>query len=834
MFNLTLKELVARKMRFLSTAFAVLLGVTLMAGTLVFSDTLTATFDNVLADAHAGVDAMVRAPSDVDLAYGVVGTRMPADVIDTVRGVDGVEDAAVEVTGYAQLVDRDGKAVGDQNQAPALGFNWIDEPTLNPYRLAEGHAPRHDDEIVIDKASAHKADFHVGDEVTVLTQKDPTTFTVVGIATFGTADSPAGATAVLFTDAAAEEYLSAAGMVDAVLVHAVDGVSQTDLVDRLSVVSPTVEVVTGAKVIADDQAAFNESFGPFKVFLLVFAFIAVFVGAFMINNTFSITVAQRTQQLAMLRALGASRRQVLRTVLTEAFVIGTIGSAAGLAAGIGVASGLRALFTAMGVDLPSGAMVISPGSMMVSAAVGITVTVVSAWLPARRAGRVRPIAALRDLSVDRASTSVRRTVTGTVITAAGIAALLAGLGGGGIVLVGVGALTSLVGVAVLGPVLARPVVSAFGVFIARRGVAGDLAVRNAKRNPKRTARTASSLMIGVAMVAFIAVLASSVKASFGGSVRETFTGSHVVDSGAYDGGGGFSTQLADSMRQNPDISVVTEARVSSAQVNGSDTVLNAFTAATVGQVFDIGTVTGDMSALGADGLAVDTSYAQKHQWSIGSPVEVTMATGTFQFVVRATYDDAAEWIGNYFVDVSAFEAHLPSQLDFRIYASGADDAVRAEANHFPSAEVLDRDQFSDRMASQIDQMLGVIYALLALAVVIALLGITNTLALSIFERKRELGLLRAVGMLQSQVRSTVRWEAIMIALFGTAMGVSIGSFFGWASVRALHSSGITEFTYPVATVVGITLIAACAGAFAAISPARRAARLDVLQSLAAS
>ena len=735
------------------------------------------------------------------------------------------------MTGYAQLVDADGDAVGDQEQAPVFGFNWIDVPSLNPFRLAEGRPPGADDEIVIDRGTADANGFHVGDRVAVLTQQPPSEFRIAGIATFGTADSLAGATAVLFTDTAAQQYLSAPGQIDGVVVDAVDGVTQQEIVDRLASASPDLEVVSGATLVADDQAAFHSSLGPFKVFLLVFAFVAVFVGAFMINNTFSITVAQRTQQLAMVRALGASRRQVLWSVMTEAVAVGVAGAASGLAAGIGLAAGLKALFAGLGLSLPDGPMVISPNSMALSVFVGISITMVSAWMPARRAGKVPPIAALRELAVDRTGASKRRAVIGSILTAAGCGTLLAGLANGTIQLVGLGAFVTLGGVAVLGPVLARPVIGAFGVVVGRRGVTGDMAVRNARRDPKRTARTASSLMIGVALVAFIAVLASSLTSSFSSSLEDTFTGTHIVDSGAWEGRGGFSPDLADVMSADSEVSVVSESRAAPVVVGGSDAILYSFTGSTIGRIFDLGDVHGDVAALGVDGLAVDARYAADHDWQIGTQVDVTMATGAQRFVVRATYDNAAEWLGSYFVDVAAIDQYLPGQLDYRIYAVGDDATVRTLADGYPSTKVLDKAEFMDDVNAELDMILGVIYALLGLAVIIALLGIANTLALSIHERTRELGLLRAVGMTRPQLRSIVRWESIMIALFGTVLGLGIGSFFGWAVVRALEDQGIDHFVVPVGNLAVVTVIACLAGAVAAIGPAGRAARLDVLDAL---
>ncbi len=374
-------------------------------------------------------------------------------------------------------------------------------------------------------------------------------------------------------------------------------------------------------------------------------------------------------------------------------------------------------------------------------------------------------------------------------------------------------------------------IGAFGVVVGRLGVTGDMAVRNARRNSKRTARTASSLMIGVALVAAIAVFASSVKSSFAGSLEENFTGTHIVDSGGYDGRGGFSPALADEMTADPGIATVTESRMAPAIVNGSETFLNGFTGSTLPDVFDLGTVEGDLTDLGDNGVAVDADYAADHGWALGSAVQVSLATGTQSFVVKAVFDQSAEWVGSYFVDVAAFDRYLPGQMDFRIYTSGDDAEIRALADAYPSTTTLDKAGFLDMVNSDVNLVLGVVYALLALAVLIALLGIANTLSLSIHERTRELGLLRAVGMTRRQLRAVVRGESVMIALFGTTLGLGIGSFFGWATIRALADQGFDQFTYPAGTLLVVTAVAGLAGAAAAIGPARRAARLDVLDAL---
>ena len=355
MFKLTIKELVAHKLRMITTAFAVLLGVAFMAGTLVFTDTISATYDSALADADEGVDAYVRTPSEIDLGYGEPGPRLDASLINTVASVDGVDEAALRINGYAQLVNRDGDTVGDLSKNPAFGTNWVAVDDLNPYELVSGHAPTNDGEIVIDKASADKADYVPGDVATVLTKSEPRQFTIAGIATFGTNDSPAGATAVLFTDAAASELLASPGEADAIAVTADAGVSQADVAAAVqAAVGSNVEVITGTALVDQNQAALAADFAGFGTMMLIFAFVAVFVGAFIINNTFSITVAQRTREMAMLRAIGASGRQVKRSVLIEAFAIGALASTAGLVAGIGVASGLRQLMSVFGFDMPEG------------------------------------------------------------------------------------------------------------------------------------------------------------------------------------------------------------------------------------------------------------------------------------------------------------------------------------------------------------------------------------------------------------------------------------------------------------------------------------------------
>lgn len=838
MLRLTIKQLAAKKLRLLTTATAVLLGVAFMAGTLVLTDTIGRTLDNVVADANAGTDAYVRGTSELELGFGEARPRIDASLVDRVEQAAGANDVAVRISGYAQLVDKSGTPLGDPEVAPMFGLNWVSVDDLNPYRIASGHAPAGDDEIVIDKHSADTAGYRPGDRATVLSKGAPREFTIAGIAKFGTADSPGGASAVLFTESVAQQLLGEAGKVDGIAVTATPGTSQAQLVASIEQsVGSDVQVITGAALTAEDQKSVADSLAFFNVFMLIFALVAVFVGAFIINNTFSITVAQRTREMAMLRAIGANRRQVLRSVLAEAAAVAVIASAVGLALGIGVAAGLKALLGSFGIDVPDGPTVVSGRTIVVSLAVGILVTLASAFLPARRASRVAPIAALRETALDNTAGSKRRAAAGMVVTALGVSALLAGLGGAAVSLVGVGAFLVFIGVSILGPVFARPVTRLLGSPLPRlRGMSGALARQNAMRNPKRTARTAASLMIGVGLVGFITIFAASTKTSISSSLSRDYLGTHIVESGAYDSTAGFSTDLAASLRGRPGIEASTASRVTRAEVDGmSRAEFFAFDAQTVGRITDLGTVTGDVTALGADGIAVFVDEAKEKGWQLGDTINVTFVGGTKPFVVRAIFDNSEQWLGKEFVGLDAFEANLPNQLDFRIYVSASDEnALLDAAAAYPSAEVLDKKGFIDAINAEIDQMLGLIYAMLALAIVIALLGIANTLALSIFERTRELGLLRAVGMAKAQVRATVRWEAVLIALFGTSLGLAIGTFFGWAMVRALSDKGITELSIPTGSLIVVTVVAAAAGVGAAIMPARRAAKLNVLKAIATS
>jgi len=522
MFKLTYKGLWAHKLRFVLTGLAVVLGVAFMAGTMILTDTMGRTFDGLFDTANKGVDVVVRRAATVDGGFAgtAVRERVDSATLARIKGIDGVDTAVGSITGMATLVGPDGKA-STSGMGGTMGTNWVDDARLNPFAIATGRAPQTPDEVVLDQSTVTKDGRKLGDPVTVLAKGDPRTLTLVGTATFGDADGIPGSTLIATTDATAQVLFAEPGAYDSVVI-ASDGRQDPEALSaRVGAALGTerFETLTGAADTANNKADLKEELGFFSTFLLAFAYISLFVGMFIIYNTFSIVVAQRSKEMAMLRAIGASRRQVVKSVLFESITVGLLASAVGLGVGVLMSFGLRALLGAVGLDIPGGSVVITPTTIVTAFLVGSVVTVLSALAPALRASKVKPIAALRDVAVDNSGASLRRTITGMIITGAGVTAFAAGVigsGSGALAMLGVGAVITIVGVFVLGPVIARPVMGGLGIPIAwLSGTTGRLAAENAKRCPKRTSATASALMIGVALVSFITILATSTRVGFG-------------------------------------------------------------------------------------------------------------------------------------------------------------------------------------------------------------------------------------------------------------------------------------------------------------------------------
>ena len=850
MWGIALKGVIAHRLRYGLTTLAVLLGVAFIAGTFVLADTMNSTFNGLYDQIYSGTAAVVRAtqPFNPGASFTVQRQQIDASLAGAVAKVPGVQAVAPDVEGYAQLIGKNGKPIGmASNGPPLLGLAWTDVTALNPLRLLPGgQPPRGPGQVVIDKHSADVGHLAVGDKVRILTQESPAVYTITGIAKWGSVDSPLGATISAFDLPTAERLLGQPGKVNALDVQAAPGVSQDTLVTRIqhAIRTPGIEVVSGLSVTAEGQQTVHDSLGFFSTMLLTFGFIALFVGAFVIFNTFSIVVAQRLRELALLRAVGASRRQVLAEVLGESAVIGLIASAAGVAAGVGLAAGLKAALSAFGIDLPASGLIISARTVIVGLAVGTLITVASAIAPARRAATIPPVAALQDVAAEPRQVSGRRTSLRVALTVVGVAILGTGLfghTGNSLPLVGIGAAAVFLGVAGLGPFIVRPVCRALGVPLARAGTTGKLARENAVRNPSRTSATAAALMVGVALVSMFTVMASSIRTSVGSVIDNDLRADFVVSSGAATGtGNGFSPSIERSLAALPQVSDVAGIRGGIVKVFGAVTQVVAADPVKAAPLFNIGVTQGKLAAMTPTGIGVSTQLASDKHLSLGSPVAVTYpTTGTKTYTVQAIYSQRAMTGSDYVLPLAAAEANFPQPLDLTVYLKLAPGVTTAAARPaiervlaaYPNATLQDQAQYKAQQEQQVNGMLNLMYGLLALAVIIALIGIANTLALSIYERTRELGLLRAVGATRGQLRAMVRYESLVIALFGAVEGLALGVVFGWAVVASLRSQGVTSPVFPVTQLIVIAVIAGLAGVVAAIAPSRRAARLNVLQAV---
>ena len=845
----TLKSLLAHKLRMLLTAAAIVIGVSFVAATFVLTDTIDHTFETLFDELTAGTDVSVRGTdafgesesgSD-DGGDGDGRERIPAEVLDTVRAVPGVRLAAGTVGGYAQLVDKDGDAISPAG-APTIGASWVDSPELSPLGIRAGRAPRADGEVVIDAGTARRAGFAPGDRVTVLTQGPAETFTVVGTAGFGEADNLAGATLAAFDLPTAQRLLGAPGRLDTVEVTAAEGESPSAVQRRIvAVLPPGVEAVLTATIAEENRAEVKEGLRFLRIALLVFAGVSLFVGTFVIFNTFSIIVAQRSRELALLRALGATRGQVSRSVQLEAVAVALVASAVGLAVGYGVAVGLQRLLEALGIDLPSSETQFRARTAVVSMTVGVVVTWTAAIVPAARASRVPPVAAMRELEPVEYRFPRRRLALGLAVTSAAVGILLQGLFGGvsnPAAVVGSGALGVFLGVTVLSPGLAGPLARVIGVPLRLLGQPGKLGRRNAVRNPRRTASTAAALMIGLGLMAFAGVFASSIKVSAGAALEETFRADFIVQTGGFSD---FSPEAAAALRREPLVGAVSEWRFGQWHDGERTRSLFAVDPRTLDEVVDLDVRTGRLTDLGPGGVLVHDEEAARRGLEVGDTLTMRFArTGPRPMQVAGLF--AEKRLGDdYLISLADYEQNFTEQLDSVVLVKAATGADRADARAavdwaleaFPNVEVRDQAELRELQEDRVDQLLGLLSALLGLAVLVALFGIANTLALSIHERRREVGLLRAVGMTRRQVRSMIRGEAVIIAVLGAVLGVAVGVFLGWAFVTSLGDEGLGRLSVPARQLALYVALAGVAAVVAAVGPARRAARLDVLAAIAA-
>ncbi len=844
MLSIILKGLWSHKRRLTGTFLAVLLGVAFLSGTLVLGDTLRANFNTLFTSVTGDTDAVVRNAAKVDNNPGTPRGGIPASLQDRVQSAPGVREVVPSVEGLAQIVGKDGKAI--DTMGPPTARNWVADPGLSAYQLAEGRAPRAPDEVVINRGAAKDAGLGIGSRAAVLVPRR-VPVTVVGIATFQNADAFGGSSFTAFSLDGARRYLTnRPDQVSSFLVRAAPGVSQSRLVDNLRPRLPAgVQAITGKQLSDESISDINQGFlGLFRTFLLVFAGIALFVAMFSIANTFSIIVAQRTRESALLRAIGASRRQVLASVVVEALAVGVVASLAGLAGGIGIATALKALFTGFGFPLPTSGLVLSGASAAIALGVGIGITLIAGVLPAVRASRVAPLAAMREMEAEPSGTSRARLLTGAGLTGVGVAVTLAAaLAGGGsaAMLTGAGAVLTVIGAVAAGAVVAGPASRLLGAPLRRlRGISGALARGNAMRNPRRTAGAATALMIGVAVVTLFTVFTASIQASVQRSVDTSFGGDLAVTSGGFTGGR-LDPALATAIGRLPQVGQSVGIGTGTMLVDGASKEISVADPAKLAGVMDLEVSHGSIATLGGQHLAVSKSVADGKGWKLGSVVPVRFADGaSANFTVGAIFDAQGTPVGDYLVPRAAWTPHSARDADGTVLVklrpgtslAAGRGAVERVTPAYGDPKVQDRNQYADTVSSGVSGFLTVVYVLLALAILIALMGIANTMSLSIHERTRELGLLRAVGQTRGQARAMVRWESVIVALFGTAGGLGLGVFLGWALVRAVSPAGIGSFAAPLPRLALILLVGALAGVLAGLRPARRAARLDVLTAIA--
>jgi putative ABC transport system permease protein len=843
MWKVVVQGLLAHKLRLALTALAIVLGVTFISGTFVLTDTLHNTFTTLFGRVYENVDFEVRGTATLSGGNGsteAVRKAIPQSIASTVRHIPGVEYADGVVNGYAQFVSPGGKAISNGG-APTIGTSYDQNAQLSALRLSKGSAPTSSGDVVMDAATAQKYHFKVGDRVRVLLLGPTRAFRISGIVRFGTASNLAGATIAAFNLPTAQKIFGEVGHYDAVDVLTTPGADKQRVRRAIAAALPKgVQVVTGQTVANEQASDINQDLSFFSTALLVFAFISLFVGGFTIFNTFSITVGQRTRELALLRIVGASRRQVFRSVLAEAFMVGLLASVLGLGLGVLAADGLEALLKVFGVDLPSGALVFEGRTIIVGLVVGVGVTVVSAISPARRAVRVPPVAALADYQAEQQESSRRRIAVGSVIELIGVAVLVFGLSKPAIQLVGLGAFAIFIGLGMLAPVVARPMASVIGRPLARLfGISGKLGRENSMRSPRRTAQTASALLVGIALVSTIAVFGASVSRSVTSSVDNAINANYIITSSAEGGAAGFSGAVTAAAGKVHGVTATSTVYEGAFDVRHSLSNLTAVSTDHLPRTVILHMTSGrGPSALAAGELLIDTSTATSKHLSVGSVVPVTFAqTGSSTLRIGGIFQPNG-LLGSYVVGDRYFLAHFENPLPVAVllattatsHATAA--AIHAGLHAFPGLKIQTRAAFQKSQQDQVDQLLGLVYALLALAVIIALIGIVNTLMLSVFERTHEIGLLRAVGMKRRQVRVMIRSESVILAVFGAIIGIVVGTALGAAFAGSLKQQGITDVVIPGSSLVVFLVLSVVLGLAAAGWPARRAARLDVLRAIA--
>ncbi|MEU2286030.1 FtsX-like permease family protein [Streptomyces sp. NPDC013178] len=839
MFRTALRNVLAHKARLLMTVLAVMLGVAFVSGTLVFTNTLSNALQKSSAKGFDQVDVAVTAEVQQDVGDRIVKTPELTEALrEQSAKVPGAASAVGVVTGFTAIADKDGKLVGGGFQSQG-GNYWGSKDARYP--LVSGHAPSGANEVLIDSKTAERAGYRVGDTVRISVDGPVLAPEITGIFTTDDGNVAAGGSLALFDTATAQRLFGKTGTYDEIDVQAAAGTSQAALKTALDAALPKgkVETTTG-KQLADDQAErIAASMSGLKQGLLVFAGIALFVGTFIIANTFTMLVAQRTKELALLRAVGASRRQVTRSVLIEAFVVGTVAGVTGLVAGIGIGAGLRSLMNTLGATVPDGPLVVSPGTIATALAVGVVITMLAAWLPGRRAAKIPPVAAMSSVHAKATTKSlVLRNTLGALFSAAGVAVVLTATtmnGSDGQAPMGLGAVLLIIGVFVLTPLLSRPLIAAAAPVMRIFGVSGKLARQNSVRNPRRTAATASALMIGLTLITGMTVMAGSLQKSIDKMASSAIRADYVVSMA---NGNELSPGVEEKLRTTEGVTASSPMRNGFGRIDGSTEYLTGVTGSAFGRLTDLKVDDGTFE-VGGTQVVVDTGTAESHGWKAGSPFTVSYEDGRKQRMTVAGVYEGNELISGIILDNSTLSPHLDDPADMQVLvktSGGASDATKDRLEKAlgsnPAVKVQSKKDLSNEVARMFTLMLNMLYGLLAMAVIVAVLGVINTLAMSVFERSQEIGMLRAIGLDRKSVKRMVRLESLVISLFGGVLGIGLGVFFGWAAGELLGTRMPTyELVLPWGRMAVFLALAAGVGVLAALWPARRAARLNMLTAI---
>jgi len=842
MLKMSWKGVLANKVRLVLTGLAIVLGVAFISGSFVFTDRMSAAFDDLFSGTFDSIDLIIQEGGTIGFTSG----RVPEDVLDDVLAVDGVASAIPTVQGFAQMIDGEGDPIG--GMAPTFGFS-IDPGDLDTSLISfeSGRLPVGPGEMVVDAFSARANDFTVGDKVQVIFSTGVEEFEVVGTIGFGDADNLMGATMVAFEMSEAQRVMDSVGFYTQISVIADSDVSAEFLQHAMdaAIDDDDIEVVLASVELEEQLDEVDTALGFINTFLVAIGAIALFVAAFLISNTFRIIVSQRTRELALLRAVGATGRQVTTIVVLEALIVGLVASAIGVAVGVLLAVMIQGMLGAVGVSLPSGSLVIKPRTVEFGMGFGVLFTMVSAIIPAVRASRIPPVAALRETSVGFSKPLRNRVIAGSLITVAGLAMLFAGLFGSlsnALLVLGVGAGLTFIGVAVIAPFFSRGFGRIFGAPLPRLfGVPGRLAQENAIRKPRRMAATASALMIGVALVSILAVLAASAKTTIRGAVEDEVIAEFQIEVGGFSDptSTGVSPALKESLAEVPGVEAASSFRVGPYQEPGETTLLYlGGVDDLLDQVVRLDIPAGSFADLGPGTMMVESDWAEDNGVGIGDVVAIeTREDQPVEFEVAATFSSQLFQQTRFLISMEDFNEEYSINLEAMVMlklADGVDaEAIRptleALVDEYPNVSLSNAEEYIEKTAGQIDMFLNILTALLLFSIFIALLGIMNTLALSIFERKREIGLLRAVGMTRRQVRRMIHWEAVLIAIFGAVIGLVVGGLLGVAIVIGI-GQGI-ELTLPYTTLGFYAVLAALGGLAASLWPAYRGARTDLLEAI---